>query len=162
MLTGCRYSVEGVVASVLFLVLIGVVLLQVFGRLGLFAGPVWTEELARWIWVWMAFLAVGEAERTNNQLRMSFFSEFLPARMRKILFTGVDIIYLGVTCHLCWIGYKTVKRTWYNESVTLPVPDAFLYFSYVVASLFIIWRIVNRLTRGLPCDVTRKDKEESP
>lgn len=140
-----KYSFEGVVASILFLVLISVVLLQVFGRVGIFTGPVWTEELARWIWVWMAFIAIGEVERTDSQLRMSIFSDLLPGDLKKYIYIFVDTVYLGITCHLCWIGFKTVKRTWYNESVTLPLSDAFLYASYFVASVFIIWRIVNRL-----------------
>jgi TRAP-type C4-dicarboxylate transport system permease small subunit len=140
-----RYSIEGYAATVLFLGLIFVVLLQVFGRSGLVSAPVWTEELARWIWVWMAFIATGEAERRNVQLRMGILVETLLGRFRFILFTAIDIIYLAVTFHLLWIGFKTVMRTWNNESVTLPFSDAVLYASYPVAALFIIWRVANRI-----------------
>ncbi len=140
-----RYSIEGCAATVLFLGLIFVVLLQVFGRSGLFAAPIWTEELARWIWVWMAFIATGEAERRNVQLRMGILAETLLGRFRFVLFTLIDIVYLAVTCHLLWIGYKTVLRTWNNESVTLIFSDAVLYASYPVAALFIIWRVANRI-----------------
>ena len=140
-----RYSIEGYAATVLFLGLIFVVLLQVFGRSGLFPAAVWTEELARWIWVWMAFIATGEAERRNVQLRMGILAEVLLGRFRFVLFTLIDIVYLAVTCHLFWIGYKTVLRTWNNESVTLPFSDAVLYASYPIAALFIIWRVANRI-----------------
>lgn len=129
----------------LFLGLITVVLLQVFGRSGLFSAPVWTEELARWIWVWMAFIATGEAERRNVQLRMGVFVEFLLGRSRFVLFTLIDLLYLAITCHLLWIGYKTVMRTWNNEAVTLPFSDAVLYASYPVAAVFIIWRVAVRI-----------------
>ncbi len=140
-----KYSLEGYAATILFLGLIFVVLLQVFGRTGLFVAPVWTEELARWIWVWLAFIATGEAERRNVQLRMGILVEALLGKSRFVLFTLIDIIYLAVTCHLLWIGYKTVLRTWNNESVTLPFSDAVLYASYPVAALFIIWRVANRI-----------------
>ncbi|MCI2393979.1 TRAP transporter small permease [Aliiroseovarius sediminis] len=140
-----KYSIEGYAATVLFLGLIIVVLLQVFGRTGLFSAPVWTEELARWIWVWMAFIATGEAERQNAQLRMGILVEAIMGRSRFILFTLIDLVYLIVTCNLLWIGYKTVMRTWYNESVTLPFSDAVLYASYPIAALFIIWRVAARI-----------------
>ena len=140
-----RYSIEGSIASVFFLILICVVVLQVTGRFGIFVAPVWTEELARWIWVWMALLALGEVERTNGHLRMEFLISFTSAGFRKLLFTVVDVVYLAVVCHLTWIGGKTVLRTWNNSSVTLPMTDAFLYASYVPAALFVIWRIVLRL-----------------
>ena len=42
-----QYSLEGVVATIFFLVLIGIVMIQVLGRTPIMRGPVWTEEAAR-------------------------------------------------------------------------------------------------------------------
>lgn len=140
-----RYSLEGIVASLLFIILFGVLLIQIFGRTPLFVGPVWTEELARWIWVWMAFIAIGEVERQDSQLRMGFIAEALPAGAKRILYTLIDVVYLGIMVHLCVIGYRSIIRTWSNESVTLPVSDAALYASAFVASVLIVLRIVRRL-----------------
>ena len=67
-----------------------------------------------------------------------------PAR-RRILNTVVDVVYLAIMGHLCWIGYKTVLRTWNNEAVTLPVSDAVLYAAFLLASLFILVRIAARI-----------------
>lgn len=140
-----RYSPEGIVASVLFIALIGVVLVQVFGRTPLFLGPVWTEEAARWLWVWMAFIAIAEVERQDGQLKMAFLAEMLPEGARRVLYTLIDLVYLGIMGHLCWIGYKTILRTANNVTVTLPTTDALLYASAFVASMLIIFRIVRRL-----------------
>lgn len=140
-----KYSLEGVVASILFLVLIAIVLLQVVGRTPILRGPVWTEEAARWVWVWMAFIAIGEVERVDGQLKMAFLADALPSAARKVLFTLIDLVYLGIMGHLCWIGYQTVLRTSRNISVTLPTSDAVLYASAFVASFLILYRIVRRL-----------------
>ncbi|EKE43835.1 hypothetical protein OCGS_2169 [Oceaniovalibus guishaninsula JLT2003] len=140
-----KYSPEGIVASVLLIVLIAIVLVQVFGRTPLFRGPVWTEEAARWIWVWMAFIGIAEVERQDGQLKMAFLADTLPDGARKVLYTVIDLVYLGIMANLAWIGYKTVARTWNNISVTLPTTDALLYASAFVASFLIIHRIVRRL-----------------
>lgn len=140
-----KYSLEGSIASVLFIALIGVVLIQVFGRTPIFRGPVWTEEAARWIWVWMAFIAIGEVERQDGQLKMAFLAEALPATARRALYTVIDLVYLGIMVHLCWIGFRTIQRTLNNISVTLPTTDALLYASAFVASFFIMYRILRRL-----------------
>ncbi|OKL43828.1 TRAP transporter small permease [Pseudovibrio exalbescens] len=142
-----QYSLEGCVAAVLFIILICVVMLQILGRVDLFTAPVWTEELARWIWVWMAFIAVGEVERTDGHLRMEMLADLMGPRFKLILYTIVDIIYLAATAYLCHIGYKTIMRTWYNESVTLPFTDAALYASYFVASFLIMYRVAQRIYR---------------
>ncbi|GLQ17320.1 TRAP transporter small permease [Maritalea porphyrae] len=142
-----RYSFEGIIASLIFIVLLLVVLLQILGRTNIVAGPVWTEELARWLWVWMAFLAIAEVERNDAQLNMGFITELFAKRVRIALFTLIDLVYLAVLCNLSWIGYKTVLRTLRNESVTLPTSDAALYASAFVASFFIIFRVLQRLNK---------------
>lgn len=149
-----KYSLEGIVASILFLVLIGIVTIQILGRTPVMRGPVWTEEAARWIWVWMAFIAIGEVERQDKHLRMAFLAEMLPALLRRIVFTAIDLVYLGIMVRLCWIGWQTVERTWNDASVTLPVPNAALYASAFVASFFIIYRILRRILRGRSGDVS--------
>ena len=154
-----KYSPEGIFATLLFIVLILIVLTQVFTRAGLFPPPVWTEELARWIWVWMAWFGISEAERTNSQLKMTFIVDTLPQYTRSILFTVIDVVYLGIMVHLSYIGYKTFLRTLYNESVTLPVSDGALYLSAFLASFLIIGRIALRLKKQI--DTLKKNKQEA-
>jgi TRAP-type transport system small permease protein len=144
-----RYSLEGSVAAAIFIILIGVMLLQVVGRVGYFRSPIWTEELSRWLWVWMAFIGIAEVERTNTHLRMDFVPEMLTRAARSIVFTVIDLVYLAITCHLIWIGYRGVLRAWNNAAVSLPVTDAVLYASFPVAGLFIVYRVAFRLVERL-------------
>ncbi len=161
-----KYSLEGIAASLLFLALITIVLLQVFGRVAPFPAPVWTEELARWIWVWMVFLGIGEAERQNAQLRMGLFAEWILGRHHYLLYTAADMIFLGVMFHLTWIGYKTVLRTWNNESVTLYFTDAALYAAFPVVAIFIIHRLIARIRHNLfspqPADPSQGEPKGDP
>ena len=152
-----RYSPEGIAAAILLLVLVGIVSIQVLGRTPLFRGPVWTEEAARWVWVWMAFIATGEVERQDKHLRMGFLAEKLALPIRRVIFTGVDLIYLGVVGQLCWIGWQTVGRTWNNSSVTLPVSNGVLYLSALVAFLLVLHRIVRRILAGRSGDLGNVD-----
>jgi TRAP-type transport system small permease protein len=97
----------------------------------------------------MAFLGIAEVERQDAQLRMGFLAEALPRVIRRALFTLIDLAYLAIMGNLCWIGYKTILRTWHNESVTLPTTDALLYASAFVASILILHRIARRLLSHL-------------
>ncbi|MEZ5845709.1 MAG: TRAP transporter small permease [Geminicoccaceae bacterium] len=140
-----RYGPEGILSSLAFILLLGVLLVQIGGRTSLFDGPVWTEEFARWVWVWMAFIAMAEAERCDGQLRMDFLSGFLPERLRLVLRRLIDLVYLGIACHLVWIAWKTVSRTWNNESVTLVFTDAVMYAAALLGFALIAFRIARRL-----------------
>ena len=148
-----KYSLEGSIAAILFLVLIGIVAVQILGRTPVMRGPVWTEEAARWVWVWMAFIGIAEVERQNRHLRMGFLGASLPRRIRTVVFTLLDLAYLGVMAQLCWIGWQTVSRTLNASAVTLPVPTAVLYGSALLASGLVIHRILRRLLSGRSGDI---------
>lgn len=140
-----KYSIEGTVASVIFVVLIVVLVIQILGRTPLFVGPVWTEEAARWLWVWMVMIAIAEVERNDGQLRMGFLVEGLRRKARLTILTIIDLVYLGVVVNLIWIGWKTIQRTWSNEAVTLPWTDAVLYASGFVAMVLVANRVIRRV-----------------
>jgi len=140
-----KYGFEATIASVLFIILFFVMILQILGRTPIVAGPVWTEELARWIWVWMALIGIATVERDNAHLRMGFLIEYLPRSAQKIWAIIVDIVYIALAAHLVWIAYKSIQRTWNNETVTLPTSDAVLYASAFVAMILILHRIARRL-----------------
>ncbi|WP_282025725.1 TRAP transporter small permease [Limimaricola cinnabarinus] len=144
-----RYSFEGIVASALFILLFAVLMIQIFGRTPMFRGPVWTEEAARWIWVWMAFIAIAAVERNDAQLRMGFLADALPARARHWLAIAVDLLWGGILCHLVLISWKTVQRTWNNEAVTLPATDAVLYAAGLVAVVLVLHRVARRILARL-------------
>ena len=140
-----KYGFEASISSVLFIVLFFVMVLQILGRTPIVAGPIWTEELARWIWVWMALIGIATVEHNNAHLRMGFLVEFLPIRIQKIWAIITDLVYFGLAIHLIFIAYKSILRTWNNETVTLPTSDAVLYASAFVAMILIVHRIARRL-----------------
>jgi TRAP-type C4-dicarboxylate transport system permease small subunit len=151
-----RYSPEGTASALVFVALFVVILIQVLGRTPLFTGPVWTEELARWLWVWMAMLGFAEVERADLHLRMGFLADALPAGLRRALATVLDLVWLGVAGHLVWIGWRTVLRTWNNEATTLPVSDAVLYAAALVMAVLVVHRVVRRVIgRFLPAGAAR-------
>lgn len=144
-----KYGFEASIASILFIILFFVMVLQIFGRTPLIAGPIWTEELARWIWVWMALIGIGTVERDKAHLRMGFLVDYLPDGIQKIWAIIIDVVYIGIACHLVFIAYKTILRTWNNETVTLPTTDALLYASAFVAIILIVHRIARRLIENI-------------
>lgn len=152
-----KYAPEAVAASVIFIVLFFIILWQVFGRTPLMTGPVWTEELARWLWVWMALIGIGAVERNDSHLRMSFLTGLLPRVVQRGLQIMTDLIYIGLASHLIWIAWKSVKRTWNYEAVSLPATDAVLYASAFVAMNLIVLRVTQRLlssATGFPSNQT--------
>lgn len=145
-----RYAVEGIASAAFLVVLMLLILFQIASRLGFMPGQVWTEELIRWTWVWMALLGVAEAERQQQHLRM----EMLPARwsapLRRAVYTAIDAATAVLALYLAWLGVKGVLRTWHDESVTLHMSDAVLYAALPVGALLWALRLVLRVAGRSP------------
>lgn len=142
---GFKHNVEGRISTVLLCALCLIIFLQILGRFGVFPGQVWTEELTRWLWVWMALIGVATAEAHRQHLKMEIFTAMLPSRLQATMNRVQDWLALAVALYLLWQGYKGVLRTWSNESVTLPVSDAVLYAALPVSMAWWAYRLVQRL-----------------
>lgn len=140
------YSPEGRASAVLLCLMMLLILFQIASRLGFMPGQVWTEELIRWVWVWMALLAVGEAERTHQHLRMEMLPELWRAPLRRAVYRLIDAGTALLALYMVWLGTKGVIRTWHDESVTLFMSDAVLYAALPVGALIWAVRLLLRIT----------------
>lgn len=136
----------------LFLILI-VLLLQVFTRLfsrfGLLTPPIWTEEFARWVYVWMIALSLGELERKDENLRVLLLYEKLPPKLRNgldWLFDGTLIFFL---IRLILIAINEVQRNINSTATILPFNLALLYGSFLIGFLFTLLRVIQRIVKRI-------------
>lgn len=144
-MTPGRYSLEGIASAALLAVMMLLILFQIASRLGFLAGQVWTEELIRWIWVWLAMLGVSEAERTHQHLRMEMLPALWSARIRRAVYGLIDAATGVLALYMAWLGVKGVLRTWNDESVTLFMSDAVLYAALPVGALLWALRLFLRV-----------------
>jgi len=141
---------EGWIASILMVLLCGVIFLQILGRFGFFPGRVWTEELTRWVWVWLALLGCAATEAHGQHLRMDILTSYWSAKAQIVSEKIQLLLGLATVLFLAWLGYKGVVRTWHNESVTLSVSDAVLYAALPIAMLLWAYRIAHKLAKPQP------------
>ena len=151
-----RYSTEGILSAILLALMMLLILFQIASRLGFMPGQVWTEELIRWVWVWLAMLAVGEAERTHQHLRMEMLPAMWGAAARRVVYTVIDAATGILAVYMAWLGIKGVLRTWNDESVTLFMTDAVLYAALPVGAALWALRLFLRVAgRWQPALVER-------
>ncbi len=142
-----RTSPEGWVSTGLLLGVFVVILLQIFSRHLPLPIPIWTEELSRWLWVWLVFVGMAEVERADSHLKMDLFADKIAFVPRTVLFMAIDVLCIAVFVELIHIGTKGALRNLHATAVTLPVTMIFFYAAYPVAGIFIVLRIVQRLVR---------------
>ena len=79
--------------------------LQVLGRYISIVKPFpWTEEIARWLLVWLTFLGATHVAKSSSYTRVDFFVAKFPAKLQKVVGIFDKCCMLAFTG---WFAYKS-------------------------------------------------------
>jgi len=97
----------------------------------------WSEELARYLFIWCAFLGWIIASRRGSHLAMTFVVERLSPRTQ----AAVAVLTQVATLYFAWIlgtrGMKLVGNNWDVENVAVPFNLGMVYLIEPVAAVAI-------------------------
>lgn len=121
------YSFEDYVSLVIFWVLAVVVFAQFFSRYVLNDSIAWTEEIARYLLVAVAFAGAPIAVRKNTHIQVEFFYRFINRPTGRFLSIFVDIIRIVFFAYGSWISFKILKIMHHQYMTSIRWPMSYLY-----------------------------------
>ncbi len=136
------------VALFLFIAIFLVVLAQVFFRYLLNSPLVWSEELARYLFIWLCFTGWVIATRADHHIAIGILRQRLPPLLRRLLHAAIEAGHLLLAALLFWNGYLLLMRNLSVGTVTLFFPFAVVYAIVPAASLLIAASALQRLFEG--------------
>lgn len=106
----------------------------------------WSEELVRYLFVWVTFLGAALCFKDQLNIGVDFFQDLLPEGARKLMVQFNLLIMLSFTIFLlvsgcCWlfVGGKS-----FGSSIPVPINIA-LYGALPTSSILIVYFLINRL-----------------
>ena len=144
------FRAEDIIGVTLILVMSGAVLLQVVSRFVLKSPVSYTEELSRFMLIWLTFIGAAMALRENGHFAVDVYSHRLPVRLRhvsKFFIYLIMLAYLGV---LMVNGYALLEITAMQTSAALNLSMHYVYLAIPVgAGLMILHCIVTLCNSAL-------------
>jgi TRAP-type C4-dicarboxylate transport system permease small subunit len=140
--------------SFVMVLFLAAMVLMVFGnvvlRYGFNSGITVSEELSRWLFVWMTFLGALVALRNHGHLGTDSLVSRLPVKGRKVCLGITHLLML----YLCWLMFRGAwAQTVINYGTTSAVMEASMAWFYssglffsVLAFVFILnefWKLVS-------------------
>lgn len=98
------------------------VTLQVFARLALPHSPSWTEELSRYLFIYMIVFAAGLGIRDRGYAVVDTLHEYLPKNIKRVLVIAIDLALLGFLLVVAYKGIAFMKLGAIQTSPTLRIP----------------------------------------
>jgi TRAP-type transport system small permease protein len=126
--------VTAFMACALVIVLLTCVALGVITR-GLRDPLIWTDELSRFLMVWLAVFGWLLASRKHIHVRIRYFQDLLPPRWHAIVETVFQVALTLFGVLVTWYGIGLVGKNWDLEATSLPIAMAWMYVPMVLAGV---------------------------
>lgn len=147
-----RRGLEYLCAGLLF-VIVAVVFSNVVGRYFLHAPIRWSDEVAQFLFLWLAYLGALVALMGGRHYSFPALIDLFPAKLRLAAKTLSDLIVLVMLGVLVWYGSLLVDLLQHQRSPAIDLPVYYVYAALPIVSflmaLVIVYQIVARL-RGAP------------
>ena len=140
--------------------LIGVITLQIVSRV-LFTAVGWTEEVARFLLVWITFLAGTLAFQRGRHIAVTFVVDALPGRLRQIARLAALLIVLAFMITLIVIGYRYMQVRSFQKSASLRLSMTYVYAVMPICAAIMAWYALVDIIELLINGETSQPQEES-
>ena len=143
--------VEDIFLGVGFIVIIAITFLQVIMRVVVNNSLSWSEELVRYVYIWLCWVGVSLAERRNEHIQLTFITDRFPQKTQKVIGICVSLILIVLSCWLIYQGVMLVDtlRDAGSTSIALKIPMHLVYLSMPVGRLLFGVRVVAKLVHQL-------------
>ncbi|MBT2786510.1 MULTISPECIES: TRAP transporter small permease [unclassified Halomonas] len=140
--------------------LIGVITLQIVSRV-FFSAVGWTEEVARFLLVWITFLAGTLAFQRGRHIAVTFVVDALPGRLRQIAKLAALLIVLAFMIALIVIGYRYMQVQSFQKSASLRLSMTYVYAVMPICAAIMAWYALVDIVELLINGETAQPQEES-
>jgi TRAP-type transport system small permease protein len=139
---------EDWLAFALFWALAGIVFLQFFTRYVLNDSLSWTEEIARYGLMWLAFIGGAVVTRKKAHIAVELLSNLMkPSPLRSALLALVDFITLGFMALLAYFSVTIIERMHAQTMTVVELPMSIVYggvglgcFLMLGRQIQVVWR----------------------
>ncbi|WP_316861101.1 TRAP transporter small permease [uncultured Cohaesibacter sp.] len=87
-----------------------VMAIQVFMRYVVQHSLSWSEELARYIFVWLVFIAISYGAKNMKHIRIEAALGLFPPKLRPYIVIFSDVLFLLFAAFICYTAYGVVLR----------------------------------------------------
>lgn len=144
-------NIEAVLTVALLLVALIVLSYQVFQRFVLKGGNSWSEELARYLFIWSVYASASFAIISNAHIRIDVALKLYPKKVRQFIPILADVIFFVYTIAIAYFSFDYCKDLLASGQVSmgLHVKMAYMYAAIPVGHTLMAIRLMQLIYRRI-------------
>jgi len=143
-----RQPVEVAICGLL-IALTAVVVSQVFARYVLQAPLSWSEELARFLLMWLSMLSAAYAFKTGGHFALRILVMQLPRNLRRAVALSVHLVVVLFFAVLLYYSVVFVSGVSGHRAPALQIPMELPYASVVVGTALMLFEVIRSAWREM-------------
>jgi len=134
-------------------VMVATISYQVFGRYVLDYTPSWSEELARYLMVWLTMLGAVAVLRSGGHIAVTTLIDMLSPTARRATLAVRDVALVCTCGILAWWGIGFARLNATQESAAMEIPMSIPYAALPVGATLIVLLVLLARLAGSPAAV---------
>ena len=112
---------------------------------------IWGEEVVRYSFIYLAWIGAAAAVRERAHIRIDLLFDYVPARVKALLYIIGDLVMMGVACFALYWSFEMVSVAWKFQSVShgLRVPMVWFLAAVPVGFGLMMFRLLQSLRRDV-------------
>lgn len=87
-----------------------IIFVQVFMRYVMKNSLVWSEELARYLFIWLIYMGISYGAKEMKHIKIDAALGLFPKKVRPIVVIIGDILFLGFALFIVYTGFTVVQK----------------------------------------------------
>lgn len=143
-------NIERNVCVLLLAVITAILTMQVVGRYVFNSTPEWTEELARYLFIWLIFWGASYAAQQGSHIRIESFNNFWPKFMRKGVAIAGELLWIAFNLIILYVSAKYTYGVFASQqiSVAVKINMGWAYLGIPLGYALMTIRIIINLVTG--------------
>lgn len=128
---------------IFLIVMVVIIFLQVVSRTFLQSSFPWTEELARYLMIWLTFLGAAFSFQYGAHIGIGIITDKLPKKLAAIIDVIVCILCIFLFSILLVKGWELVARSMNQQSPAMSIPMSYVYLIIPLSGILMILNVVD-------------------
>ena len=126
-----------------------VICMAVFTRYVLNVVPSWSEEVPRYMLVWITYLGAALCVRLQEHISLDIFFNLMPVRARRLGHLVLNLLVGAVGVIMVVYGLGLVRQFGDDLMESIPVKNVWLYLSMPISGSLIVLYVIREEWRGI-------------
>jgi len=129
--------------SAFLVVMVVIIFLQIVSRVVVQSSFSWTEELARFLMIWLTFLGAAFSFQHGAHIGISMLTERLPKKVNAII-----TLIVGLLCTILFViltvkGYELVGKSSGQTSPAMRIPMSYVYWIIPISGVLLTINVLD-------------------